>query len=72
MVVVGLSLMLISFIRDSPALEITQDFYGTVPMIWGSDAAVSSTDYNNIMNNLPSAIDWKNSRVASNDVSVWD
>lgn len=41
-------------------------------MIWGADVAVTSTDYNNIMNNLPSAIDWKNSRVTSNDVTVWD
>lgn len=41
MVVVGLSIMLITFIRDSPAQLITPDLYGNMLMNYGASGSVA-------------------------------
>ncbi|KAL4492594.1 hypothetical protein ABPG72_007707 [Tetrahymena utriculariae] len=71
MVVVGLSLMLISFIRDSPALPITSDMYGNMLMNYGASGQVSQSDLATLINLLPTQLT-QNAKQNSTSIPEWD
>lgn len=49
MVVVGLSLLLISFLSDSPEFAVLSDVYGKNDLYYGGEAAVSPTSQSALM-----------------------
>lgn len=71
MVVAGLCLLLISFIKDSPALPIPSNFYGDhLNVYYGAEPSVLTSDSSAVISKLTSSI--ATTLLTSTAIADWD